>query len=154
MPEASSRERKTASMCLSNTSNTYELHLDLAIDVLKTQNPALVVSLKDFLTVLPNAKCVEEVLIAAIYRLAEADPDACRWILRNPRYLEPELDLTEITTKLVMTKLQNQGFVLGQDFKFESNSQLCISEQAKTRLMIENSGCDRFFLEEVLQVCD
>ncbi len=138
-------------MCLSNAN---ELHLDLAIDVFKTRNPALVISLKDFLTVLPNPKCVEEVLTAAVYQLAETDSDTCRWLLRNPQYLEPELDLATIAMNLVMTKLENQGFVLGRDFKFEPNSRLHITERAKTRLMIENSACDRLLLEEVLQVGD
>ena len=32
--------------------NTNEPHIDIAVDVFKTQNPSLVFSLKDFLTVL------------------------------------------------------------------------------------------------------
>ncbi|MDP8964713.1 MAG: hypothetical protein M3O33_12155 [Cyanobacteriota bacterium] len=51
-------------MCLSNT---HEPHLELAIDVFKSQNPALVISLKDFLTVLPNPKCVEFVIRLKVY---------------------------------------------------------------------------------------
>jgi hypothetical protein len=120
-------------MCLSNTD---EPHVELAIDVFKTQTPALVGSLKDFLTVLPNPKCVEQVLTTAIYQLAEADPDACRWLLRNPRYLEPELDLVEVAIKLALTKLQNQGLVLDQDFNFEPNSRLNVNEKVKAELMV------------------
>jgi hypothetical protein len=138
-------------MCLSNT---HEPHLELAIDVFKSQNPALVVSLKDFLTVLPNPKCVEEVLIAAIYQLAEVAPDACRWILRNSYYLEPELDLVELTMSLALRKLQDEGFELGKDFRVESDSRLHMAAAAKTRLMIEDSIGDRLLLEELLQVCD
>lgn len=136
-------------MCLSHTTAP---HIELAIDVFKTQNLALLVSLKDFLTVLPNPRCVEEVLITAIYQLAETDSDACRWLLRNSYYLEPEVDLTELTLNLALTKLQNEGFVLGQDFSVELNSRLHISTEAKNRLMIENSKCDHLLLEEVLQV--
>jgi hypothetical protein len=138
-------------MCLSNS---YEPHIGLAIDVFKTQNPALLISLKDFLTVLPNPKCVEEVLVAAIYQLAETDIDACRWILRNSYYLEPEVDLVELTMNLALTKLQKQGFVPGQDFKVETNGQLQIVQEAKTRLMIEDSVGDRLLLEELLPVYD
>ena len=144
-------KEKTVRMCLSDTR---KLHIELAIDVFKTQNPALVIPLKDFFTVLPNAKCVEEVLIAAIYQLAETDPNACRWLMRNSCYLMPELDLAEVAMTLALTKLQNHGFLLGQDFNFEPNSQLQLSENAKTRLMIENSTCDRLLLEEILQVRD
>lgn len=138
-------------MCLSNS---YEPHIGLAIDVFKTQNPALLISLKDFLTVLPNPKCVEEVLVAAIYQLAETDIEACRWILRNSYYLEPEVDLVELTMNLALTKLLNQGFVPGQDFKVETNGQLQIVQEAKTRLMIEDSVGDRLLLEELLPVYD
>jgi hypothetical protein len=138
-------------MCLSNS---YEPHIGLAIDVFKTQNPALLISLKDFLTVLPNPKCVEEVLVAAIYQLAETDIDACRWLLRNCYYLEPEVDLVELTMNLALTKLQKQGFVPGQDFKVETNGQLQIVQEAKTRLMIEDSVGDRLLLEELLPVYD
>jgi hypothetical protein len=138
-------------MSLLNT-HTHEPHIELAVDVFKTQNPALVLSLKDFLTVLPNPKCVEEVLTVAIYQLAEIDPKACRWLFRNACYLEPELDLVEVARNLASTKLQAQGFVLGQDFNFEQNSQLQVSEKAKARLMVEDSVCDRLLLEEVLQV--
>lgn len=138
-------------MCLSNT---HEPHLELAIDVLKSQNPALVISLKDFLTVLPNPKCVEEVLIAAIYQLAEVAPDACRWILRNSSYLEPELDLVELTMSLALKRLQDEGFELGKDFRVESHSRLHMAAEAKTRLMIEDSIGDRLLLEELLHVCD
>jgi hypothetical protein len=122
--------------------------------VLKSQNPALVISLKDFLTVLPNPKCVEEVLIAAIYQLAEVAPDACRWILRNSYYLEPELDLVELTMSLALKRLQDEGFELGKDFRVESHSRLHMAAEAKTRLMIEDSIGDRLLLEELLHVCD
>lgn len=134
-------------MCLSES---HEPHVGLAIDVFKTQNLALVVSLKDFLTVFPNPRCIEEILIAAIYQLADVDPDACRWLLRNCSYLEPEVDLMELTINLALKKLENEGFVLGRDFSLESNSRLNISEAAKMRLMIEDSVCDRLLLEEIL----
>ncbi len=136
-------------MCLSKSN---EPHVELAIDVFKTRSKALVLSLKDFLTVLPNPKCVEDVLTAAIYQLAESDPDACRWVLRNSHYLEPEIDLGEVARTLASTKLENQGFLQGQDFKFESGSHLQISETAKARLMVENSTCERLILEELLQI--
>jgi hypothetical protein len=132
--------------------NNHETHIELAVDVFKTQDPALVLSLKDFLTVLPNPKCVEEVLTTAIYQLAEIDPNACRWLFRHSCYLEPELDLVEVAMKLAFSKLQNQGFVFGQDFRLEPDSRLQVSEQAKARLMVENSICDRLLIEEILQL--
>lgn len=137
------------SMCLAQT---YDIHLELAIDVFKSQNPTLIISLKNFLTVLPNAKCVEDVLTAAIYKLAKTEPETCRWILRNSFYLKPEVDLLEVASKLAMTKLQKQGFVLNQDFTFEQNSRLQVSDKAKAGLLVENSAGDRLILEEILQI--
>lgn len=138
-------------MCLAKT---YDIHLELAVDVFKSQNPALIISLKNFLTVLPNPQCVEDVLMAAIYMLAKTEPEACRWILRNSYYLKPEVDLVEFTRNLALTKLKNQGFVLNQDFNFEPNQHLQVTEQAKAGLMTENSDGDRLLLEEILQIRD
>jgi hypothetical protein len=59
----------------------------------------------------------------------------------------------ELTINLALKKLENEGFVLGRDFSVESNRRLNISEAAKTRLMIEDSVCDRLLLEELL-LCD
>lgn len=137
-------------MCVSSVR---DLNVELAVDVFKTQDPALVISLKNFLTVLPDPKCVGDVLTAAIYGLSEADPDACRWILSNFSYLEPELDLVKLAKNLALTKLQNQGLVLGQDFRFESSGRLHINEKAKAELMAKISPSDRLLLEEIVQVC-
>ena len=51
-----------------------------------------------------------------------------------------------------MTKLQKQGFVLNQDFTFEQNSRLQVSDKAKAGLLVENSAGDRLILEEILQI--
>lgn len=133
---------------------TYAIHLELAIDVFKTQSPALVISLKNFLTVLPNPQCVEDVLTVAIYKLAKTDPDTCRWVLRNAYYLKPEVDLVEVANKLALTKLQKQGFIPNQDYRLESNNRLQISEKAKAGLMLESSPADRLLLEEILLIGD
>ncbi len=129
-----------------------EPHIELAIDVFKTKTPTLVTSLKDFLTVLPNPKCIENVLTEALHQLAEADTEACRWLLRNPCYLEPEVDIAELAKTFVLTKLQNQGFVLNRDFWFEPSGRLDVSEKAKAELIVGNLACDRLLLEEILQV--
>lgn len=134
-------------MCLSNN---HEPHVGLAIDVFKTQNLGLLMSLKDFLTIFPNPKCVEEILITAIYQLAECDSEACRWLLRNCAYLEPEVDLMELTMNLARTKLENEGFILDRDFSVVSRSRLNISKEAKIRLMVEDSVGARLLLEEIL----
>lgn len=134
-------------ICLSST---HEPHVGLAIDVFRSQNLALLMSLKDFLTILQNPKFVEEIFISAIYQLAECDVEACRWLLRNYAYLEPEVDLIELTMNLARTKLEKEGFILNRDFSVVSNIGLNISKEAKNRLMIEDSVGDRLLLEEIL----
>lgn len=143
-------------------SKAYEPYIELAIDVFKAQNKTSINHLKDFLTILPSPKCIEEVLLIAVYRLAEIDFNACRWIC-NSRYLEPELDLVEVAKKFALTKLENQGFVVDQHFKFDPNGYLQVKKEALAGLMMENSAGDtrsvtplayRLLLEEILQVRD
>jgi hypothetical protein len=137
-------------MCISNS--TCKPHVELAIDVFKAQTPTLVNSLKDFFTALPRPKCVEEILATALYQLADIDPDACRWLLRHPHYLKPELDLVELATQFALKKLQAQGFVQEQDFKFEPSGKLYACDRAQFCLSTGNSTAEKLILEEILQV--
>ncbi len=132
----------------------YESDVELAVEVFKAQEQASINYLKDFLTVLPSPRCIEQVLAAGFYRLAETDPDACCWLVRHPYYLMPELDLIEEARKLAISKLRSQGLVLGRDFRFEPSGRLQISEKAKAGLLVGNSAGDRLLLKEILQVAD
>ena len=138
-------------MCVAEV---YESDVELAVEVFKAQEQASINYLKDFLTVLPSPRCIEQVLAAGFYRLAETDPDACFWLVRHPYYLMPELDLIEEARKFALSKLQSQGLVLGQDFRFEPSGRLQISEKAKAELLVGNSAGDRLLLKEILQVAD
>ena len=110
--------------------------------------------LKNYLKFLPSPQYIEEVLTEALKQLAESDPDACSWILCNSDYLEPDLDLFELAKNFVCTKLENQGFVVDQDFSFEPNRRLNVSENAKARLMFGNSNYECLLLEKILQIRD
>lgn len=136
----------------------YELYIELAIDVFKTQKMELVHFLKDFLAGLPNSKCIEEILTNAIYLMAETDPDGCRGILRNYSHLEPEISLPDMARQIASKKLVSQGFLIGKDFGFESNGKLVFnpknSTNLKSILMTESSPGDRLLIEEILQVRD
>jgi hypothetical protein len=92
-------------MCASNSCGFYS---ELATDVFKTQNLALLKSVKDFLTDLPCSQSIEEILIEAFYQLAKIDPDACRWLLHNYIYLLPEVNLIEFFEngdRLILAKI-------------------------------------------------
>jgi hypothetical protein len=136
-------------MCLSNLCEPY---IELAMDVFKTQNKALLKSLKDFLTGLSNSSCVEQVLTTAFQQLAVMDSEACRWLLRNSCFLLPEVDLVEQAIQLAQTLLQAQGFILGQDFSFEPSGRITLREKVRARLYGGSSVCDRLLLEEIIQI--
>ncbi|MFB2918756.1 MULTISPECIES: hypothetical protein [Aerosakkonema] len=133
-------------------SSTYQLDIELAIDVFKTKNLAMLVALKNFLTVLPNPKCIEEVLTVAFYQLANIDMDSCRWLLRNHYYLMPEMDVLYLAKAFAIAKLENCGFVYGKDFQFDYQDKLQLNEWAKRRLLQDNSTVNSLLLEEVLQI--
>lgn len=112
-------------------------YVDLSIDILKAQDPEAIQALKQFLTVLPDTTWIGNILSIAIDQLAEDAPDACRWLLRHPEYLQPEFDLPQKIQHDLLETLQNMGFIAGRDFQIEQRLQL--SEELKTELhMLEN----------------
>ncbi|NEO78782.1 MAG: hypothetical protein F6J99_22105 [Moorea sp. SIO4G3] len=132
----------------------YESYIALALDVFQSQDSTFIKSLKDFLTVLPSPTYIEQVLLAAVYRLPEINLDASHWLLRHPDYLMPELDLVAVAMALAIKTLQEQGLVLGQDFSIEPNGRLYLSTLAKDQLWFGSSSSDRLLLEQILQVGD
>lgn len=70
-------------------------YINLAIDVLKTQDPALIHSLTDFLMVLPTPSQIEGVLQDAVDRLAQIDRNTHQWILDHSGCLMPYVDLQD-----------------------------------------------------------
>ncbi len=127
------------------------LHTEVALDVFKARNPALVIAVKNFLKVLPTPQVIEEVLKEATYELAEVDPEACRWLVQNSLLLMPELDLKAEACALAVNKLKAGGFEEGQDFWQQSRRQLQLSEAAKSQLQNGNSVLENLMLEEILQ---
>ncbi|NEO35247.1 MAG: hypothetical protein F6J90_02565 [Moorea sp. SIOASIH] len=132
----------------------YESYIALAVDVFQSQDSTFIKSLKDFLTVLPSPTYIEQVLLAAVYRLPETNLDACHWLLGHPDYLMPELDLVAVAMTVAINKLQEQGLVLDQDFSVEPNGRLSVSTLAKDKLWFGSSTSDRLLLEQILQVGD
>ncbi|NJM64163.1 MAG: hypothetical protein HC851_00115 [Acaryochloris sp. RU_4_1] len=127
----------------------YEPYVELAVTVFKTQDKVLVDSLKSFLTLLPSSQCIEGVLVTAIYQLAETGPETCRWLLGNPSYLEPEFDVIQFSMGSVSTWLQNQGFVLNQDFWFEPIGQLHLNEKIQAAVIATDLSDGPLLLEEM-----
>ncbi|MCT7986215.1 hypothetical protein NG796_23355 [Laspinema sp. A4] len=133
-----------------NSARKERLHTEVALDVFKARNPALVIAVKNFLKVLPTPQAIEEVLKEATYELAEVDPESCRWLVQNSLLLMPELDLRAEACTWAVQKLKACGFEEGPDFHQESRRRLQLSEVAKSQLQIGNSVLEELMLEELL----
>ncbi|MFM6196177.1 MAG: hypothetical protein ACKPEN_16675 [Planktothrix sp.] len=135
-----------------NHCDVEESYIALAVDILRVQDRESIQALKDFLTVLPNPRFIENVLIVAIYQLAEIDSEACRWILRHSSYLMPELDVKSYALQWVYLKLRTQGLKFNQDFQFGETPALQLTEQAQLALSHNLCMGDRLILQEILSL--
>jgi hypothetical protein len=137
-------------------SSEYQCYIEIAVDVFKAKSPSLINSLKDFLTCLPSPKAIELVLAITIYHLAETDPLVCRWILQHPDYLMPELDLVALAIQTIFSKLESQGYICEEDFRFEWPDRFYLSEEVRSSLCssLNRPHCagERLLLEEVLRI--
>ncbi|MEO1403606.1 MAG: hypothetical protein AAFV72_20495 [Cyanobacteria bacterium J06635_1] len=114
-------------------------HLDAAlvvtISVFKTQAPNAFKPLKAFLSFLENPKDIEQTLLQATCDCALNAETTFNWIVQNRLALKPDLDLDQYIRKLVLNKLIDQGFALGQDFRFELKTQLWLTPKACASLL-------------------
>ncbi|MTJ07235.1 MULTISPECIES: hypothetical protein [unclassified Anabaena] len=125
--------------------------------MLKTHNPEAIYSLKDFLTIVPNPEKIKQILIAAIYQLMETEPETIYWLLKNPTYLQPEIDIKFIVTQKLYEKLITWGFT-PEDIYFNENGNLEFNAATKDRLLSANYSSDngailtliKFFLTELI----
>lgn len=135
-----------------------ESYIELAVSVCKSQTLSSLQSLKDFLTVLANPISIEKVLLRAVYRLADIHPPACRWLLSDPSYLMPELDIIEFTNQLALAILQEKSINLDA-IALLDRSPKQLSHQQQNELWQEILNCalnlsscagDRLLLEATL----
>ncbi|MCW6036746.1 hypothetical protein K4A83_10800 [Spirulina subsalsa FACHB-351] len=129
-----------------------EYYIELTVDVLKSRNFALVKSLKDFLTVLPNPSLIEVVLTQGVYRLIDYVPETADWILQNPDYLMPELDLYWLALSLVRQRLKDQGFIQGKHFWLHPNHQVLLTPEAEIQLLNSLSSGEKLLVFELLTI--
>jgi hypothetical protein len=95
---------------------TQECHsyANLAVDVLKNQKQPLAKSLKSFFKKLPETDITPEILTTALDKLADSDPETCRWIiwiLQNSYELKPYYEFIEQSIDLTVSKLETKGIV-------------------------------------------
>lgn len=128
----------------------FELHFDLIVKILKTQDISVVQSFKRGIKTLADPEYIQDVVIAAMYYLADSDPVAFIWALHNYD-LNLYLELRWKTSLHAVRKLINRGFVLGRDFSTLPCGGLAISPEAQKALMEDPVPCTMLLLQEVLQ---
>lgn len=135
-----------------NDSERFNFHIELIIDAFKLQNKAMVESFKDFLTTVFDPEYTTDILTAAVFQLAETDPENCRWALRNLYDLKLHHDIKEGVVRFATQKLISKGFIPGQDFSATQNGEIVINKNALATLMKVTSASDHLFIEQISQV--
>ncbi|MBW4650478.1 MAG: hypothetical protein KME06_17585 [Kastovskya adunca ATA6-11-RM4] len=133
-----------------NQSEGFDLGVTLITKVFRSQDKAMVESYNRTFTGLFGFPYTQDMMMAAVFKLAKTDPGTCHWILQNFNELDFCLDILEATMTFALEKLTRKGFILGQDFSVIYKRKLLINEQAKTALMSSASPPDQIFLAAVL----
>lgn len=136
-----------------NDTEIFNFSLKLITNALKTQNQVLVESYKNTLTSLLGSHYTADILIAALFELAETDGDTFSWVLEKFYYLEGIESYLRIITMFATRRLTELGFLLGQDFSVTSSGNLVVSTTAMKSLLDSISDAEeRFLLQKILQV--
>jgi len=136
---------------LSN-SELFKFHVDLVIDALKLQNKPLVKNVEELITNLLSYEYTNDIVMAALFELAETDPEIFRWTLHNFHDLNFPTEIIEQIVMFAINKLINKGLIFGRDFSVAANGRIFINQADKYALLDGISGNDALFLEEISQV--
>ncbi len=126
--------------------------LEIVAKVLEVSNASNICYVKDFLAVLPTPLCIEQVLLQAIYQLADENPLACRQVLTYEKSFLPELDLRQQIQQTILEFLQTRDFALHRDYKFDGAGQLEMSDEVIATLLAELTDGDRLLITELLSL--
>ncbi len=139
---------------MQNLSNSelFKFHVDLIIDALKLQNKPLVKNVEELITNLLSYEYTNDIVMAALFELAETDPEIFRWTLHNFHDLNFPAEVIEQIVMFAINKLINKGLILGRDFSVAANGTIFINQADKYALLDGISGNDALFLEEISQV--
>jgi hypothetical protein len=137
-----------------NNSEAFDLGMTLMINALKRKHKALVESYESSFIALFGDDCTADIMTAAVFQLAETDPDTCHWTLQNFYTLDAYLDLLESAIVVAVKTLTNQGFVIGKDFSVLPTGEILISQSAKSALMKTATNPGHIFFEAIFRVPD
>ncbi|MER3492082.1 MAG: hypothetical protein C4323_06970 [Mastigocladus sp. ERB_26_2] len=130
----------------------FYIHLERLIYILKIKDKKLVEYWVEELNKNIDIEYTDSLLIAAIFELSVVDIQTFHWTLDNFSDLQPYINLLDSVTRFAVQKLIKKGFIPGQDFSKNSQSQLLLNENAKTVLMADTSKSDKLLLEKVLLI--
>lgn len=97
----------------------FRFEREMTISILEKQDVAALQALKQFLLNMPGPKAIETVLAQAVCDCAEERPEAFNWVVAHAAQLEPELWLEQWAGGLVTNALEQEGCVLGREFRFD-----------------------------------
>ncbi len=131
--------------------DTFQLHIDLAITILKTQDLLVINTFKQGMFKAMEPEYAHCVAMGAMHRLAESDGDAFTWALHN---YDPDFYLETRRHIVVWAAIQliQQGLIPGQDFSALPGGGLAMRSQDRQRLTPSESAFLNLLLQEVLHL--
>ncbi|WAL62588.1 hypothetical protein [Thermocoleostomius sinensis] len=127
----------------------FELYLNWAVSILKTQDPQVIQSFKEEANLRLDRNSLNNILVAALHHLADSDLDAFRWALHNYDS-EFYTELRRRTVVAAARQLIRQGCIPGQDFSSLPVGGLLVTPRAKEILWKHTSPFSEYLLREIL----
>lgn len=119
------------------------------MSILKTQDPQVINSFKQEASYRLSPEHLNDILIAALYELAETEPEIFVWALHNydaEFYIEVRRRIAVAAAR----QLIRQGLVPGTDFSGIPTAGLIVRPEAKAILQQNTSTFTSFMLREIL----
>ncbi|HEY9664272.1 MAG TPA: hypothetical protein V6C65_37995 [Allocoleopsis sp.] len=132
-----------------NIVQEFEIYLNWTVSILKTQDPQVINSFKQEASYRLSPEQLKDILIAALYQLAETEPEVFVWALHN---YDPEFYI-EVRYRIAVAaarQLIRQGLVPGTDFSAIPTAGLIVRPEAKAILQENTSAFTSFMLREIL----
>jgi hypothetical protein len=128
--------------------------VSLLINVLKLQDKDLIKISEQTLSHLVGNEETTHMLNAAMFQLAETDPETCYWTWHNFPKLQTCMDLKEHVCMFVAQKLIKKGFVLGKHFSTTVDGEILVSRETRVSLMLDCLPSEWKFIKSVLKIAD
>lgn len=109
--------------------------ISIAVRLISSHNSCNIKTLKNFLYVMPDPRCVRDVLTAAVLKICTTSVDTTCWLLQNPEPLRPEIDVRELISQYLSETLHDYGVIQDQHYTFEQDGAFVIRTTQYQQLM-------------------